>query len=253
MTGASFRQASGMAALENSFPNVEFVYPDGGFPGTGSNRLWVPDPPGGKGEPTSNPNVAAASMQVLDNIVQNQGPFFGILGYSQGSMFVTAYLSHAPAGTFQTALMFAGYTPTTHTGLLNAINTAAPFNDIPAMVWMGEQDFIVSNAQTNSQAALFTNPTVLSSAQGGHSVPSGDSTYAQVVEFIQFHINNAGTPTSPPTGTPLPTVPTSPTMPTASPTIPPTKKSSATSSFSNSNVVCNVASFAVGAILLNFI
>lgn len=198
--GADFCRSSGVVALGNSFPNVEFVCPDGGFGST--SRLWVPDPPGGKGDPTTDPNVAAASMSGLDLVVAEQGPFFGIMGYSQGSMFVSAYLSHAPADTFQTALMFAGYTPLTHAGLLNSINAASPFNDIPALVWMGEQDYIIGNSLTEQQAALYTTPTVLRSPLGGHVVPdASDSTFAQVVAFLQLQLNGTSgdTPTPSPT------------------------------------------------------
>ena len=34
--------------------------------------------PGGKGQPTTDPNVASQSIDVLTNIVQTQGPFYGI-------------------------------------------------------------------------------------------------------------------------------------------------------------------------------
>ncbi len=191
MTGDSFRPLT--ASLRSSFPGVEFVYADGGYP-AGSTRLWVPDPPGGKESATTDPDVAAASMAVLDEIVQNQGPFFGILGYSQGSMFVKAYLSHAPVGTFKVAMMFAGYIPTTHQGLLNSIREASPFNNIPALVWMGGNDFVISNSMTNQQAELFTDPFVIRDPSAGHVVPgSSDVSYNFVVQWLEDYIASNGT------------------------------------------------------------
>ena len=78
---------------------------------------------------------------MLDQIVQDQGPFYGILGYSQGSAFAPVYLSTVATGTFQVALLFCGYVPTTHTGLVGRIDGATPFGDIPALVWMGANDW----------------------------------------------------------------------------------------------------------------
>ena len=229
-SSSAFQSTAGMRALEASFPQITFVYASGGFPGD----LWVPDPPGGKGQPTTVPNVAAASMAALDTIVANQGPFFGILGYSQGSMFVAAYLSHAPANTFQVAMMFAGYTPETHQGLLASIESAAPFGDIPALVWMGTADSVISNVQTNGQAALFTNPTVLVSQGGDHAVPSSvDSTYAQVVEYVTFH-SAASSPTAPTAPVESPTLSPSPG---ASPTPSPTKSGSSIPAIAFSSIL----------------
>ena len=203
------KSSSGMIALEASLPNATFVYANGAYAG----NLWVPDPPGGKGDPTTDPNVAQDSMLALDTIVNAQGPFDAILGYSQGSMFVSAYLSHAALGTFKAAVMFCGYLPTTHQGLLNSIQTAAPFGGISSLVWMGASDFTISNAMTIDQGDLFTNPTVLTSAQGGHAIPdSSDSTYSNVVSFLsninapKTRVPTTGTPT---TGAPTTGAPTS--------------------------------------------
>merc|ERR1711865_166715 len=86
---------------------------------------------------------------------------------------------------FQDAAMFAGYVPTTHQGIVSTIKSRAPFNNIPALVWMGGADPIITNDMTRAQAAIYTNPTVVRSANNGHVVPSSsDPTFAQVVSFI---------------------------------------------------------------------
>lgn len=181
-------QAVGMQALITSLPQYEFVFPDGGYSvGSSANsHLWIQDPPGGKGAPTTASDWADDSFAVLDNLVASQGPFYGILGYSQGSAFVPIYLAHAPLGTFKVAFMFCGYLTTTHQGLLGLVNNASPFGGIPALVWQGARDTIISNAMTAEQAAKFTLPTVITSSEGGHVVPSnGDSTYNRVVAFME--------------------------------------------------------------------
>jgi len=155
------------------------------FPSAPDNGLWMRDPPNGKGEATTDADWASESLRILDSVVTHQGPFYGILGYSQGSAFVSVYLAHAPSNTFQVAAMFAGYVPTTHQGIVSTIKSRAPFNNIPALVWMGGADPIITNDMTRAQAAIYTNPTVVRSANNGHVVPSSsDPTFAQVVSFI---------------------------------------------------------------------
>merc|ERR1719498_1649864 len=100
-----------MAALRSSLSSsFELVFAEAPYSGS----LWIRDPPNGKGELTTDPDWAAASVKHLNEVVQNQGPFFGILGYSQGAAMSLVYLSLAPAGTFQVAMLFCGYVPTTH-------------------------------------------------------------------------------------------------------------------------------------------
>ena len=87
---------------------VTFVCPNGGYSAGGGTYVWVPDPPGGKSQPTTDRDVADVSVDALNAIVTQQGPFDAILGYSQGSMMVLYYLSRVPVGTFRFAMMFCG-------------------------------------------------------------------------------------------------------------------------------------------------
>ena len=79
------------------------------------------DPPGGKGTATTDPNWASASNTALDNYITANGPFVGILGYSQGSMFTTYTVARLPAGTFNFAVMFCGCAAASHT-LASSLN-----------------------------------------------------------------------------------------------------------------------------------
>lgn len=192
MTGASFR--SGIRDLEAALPDFQLVFADGAYDGGGGTRLWIRDPPGGKSSATTDPSWADASIQALENIRTNSGPFVGILGYSQGAAFVPVYLSRLPTGTFQVALMFCGYITSTHVGLVNTVNQQSPFGDIPALVWMGANDFIISNALTRAMAAKFTNPNIIASPSGGHAVPgNSDPTFNTVVSFINTFAASART------------------------------------------------------------
>ena len=173
-----------MRALVNSMsPHYEFF-----FPTAPESGLWVQDPPGGKGEATTDPDIAAAAVAYLNKYVQTNGPFHGILGYSQGSMFAAYYVSVAPVGTFQIAMLFCGYLPTTHLGLLDSIEARSPFSNISVLVSMGADDFIITNEMTQAQAAKFTSPVVLTSATLGHELPTAlDSTYSDVLSFVSTH------------------------------------------------------------------
>jgi len=172
----------GMADLVQAWSSYdfEFVYaqaPEGG--------VWMRDPPGGKSEPTTDPDWSSDSISILDQLVQTQGPFFGIVGYSQGAAFVPVYLSSSTANNFQVAMLFCGFLPTTHQGLLARIDAETPWNDIPAMVFMGVQDAVITNAQTEEQAGKFTSPVIIRDSSAGHTLPaSSDSTFQQVVDFL---------------------------------------------------------------------
>ena len=214
--GSATSFSTEIASLENALPEYEFVYATGAY-GSGNNRLWIDDPPGGKGDPTIDPNWADASIQALDNVRAQQGAisFYGILGYSQGAAFVPVYLSRVPDGTFQIAITFCGYLTTTHLGLLGTVEERSPFDDIPHMVWMGGQDWIISNEMTMEMSEKFTNPEIVMSANSGHVVPgSSDSTFEEVVGWIRgggasFPATGApALPTQAPMSVPTPTITT---------------------------------------------
>ena len=129
------RSSEPFQQLMNLLPGFQFVYAQGGYSQGKYGNLWIPDPPT-KNEPTTSATVAAASLHILDDIVRTQGPFYGILGYGTGSAFVPVYLSHAPANTFQVAMMYC-YLTTTYQGLLGLVNATSPSNNISSLVWMG--------------------------------------------------------------------------------------------------------------------
>ena len=166
-------------ALGSDYELVFAQAPDGG--------LWMRDPPGGKKKPTTDPDWAAESVSILNAIVEEQGPFYGILGYSQGAAFIPVYLSRVSGGTFQIAAMFGGYLPTTHQGLISRIEAKAPFDNIPALVWLGVTDWIAND----NLASPFKDPTLLLDSRAGHVVPShSDTTFDRVVQAIKKPIKD---------------------------------------------------------------
>ena len=215
-SASSFQADNGMVALEQSLGNAfDFVYVSAPYAG----GLWIRDPPQGKGTATTDPDWASQSVALLDDIVANQGPFHGILGYSQGTAMVLTYLASlsAPAtDTFDVVMLFCGYVPTSHAGLTSSIDAASPFGGVDALIWMGGQDPIISNALSQAAADEFSSPTVITSATGGHAVPSSsDPTFDSVVHFVRQSVGQPPAAPSPPDAPPDP--PTAPLPPGSPP------------------------------------
>ena len=177
-TANGFRSMQGMQDLMASLSDYEFVFastPE-------SNNVWIRDPPGGKGEPTTDRDWADASISYLDQVVEQQGPFHAILGYSQGAAMIPVYLANTE-NTFEKVMMYNGYLPTTHEGLIDTINEAAPFST-PAMVFSGEND---NNFKDLSPALAqkFSDCTQVHSPSAGHHPPyQSDSKYNQILSWI---------------------------------------------------------------------
>ena len=157
-----------LSELTSSASAYEYVFLFASGPYSGN--MWLADPPGGKDDPTTDTDWDMDSYQLLDANLAEQGPFHGILGYSQGSAYTVAYLAHVPAGTFEFAITFCGYLPTTHEGIIDRINSRTPLT-IPALVFGGAQDYVITNSLTAAQAAAFSSPTVVTSADAGHHPP----------------------------------------------------------------------------------
>ena len=195
--GQSVSSMKGMTRdLVDALPEFEFIFASASSAGS----LWIQDPPGGKGQPTTDPSWADTSITILDGIVESQGPFYGILGYSQGAAFVPVYLSKRKQNNgFEIAVTFCGYLTTTHTGLLEGVNDQSPFN-IQHLVWMGAKDTIISNDMTIDMSTKFTNPTIVLSTVGAHAPPdTTDPTFDEIVLWIRQKYNNVTSPTITPT------------------------------------------------------
>jgi hypothetical protein len=206
MTGPALR-AMMQDIIDRAGASYEFVFltapyaVDGTMPGSStstSQANWIRDPPGGKGSHTQESDWDAASLAAIDAVVAAQGPFFGILGYSQGTAATLSYLSHASAGTFTVGLAFCAYMPTTHDDIVARINGGAPYS-LPMYVYMSENDLIIDNCMTNAFASKFSSPTRASSDEGSHAPPSlGQEGFNAVFEFLAAdHAGGSYTPPAP--------------------------------------------------------
>ena len=184
----------GMQALMADLPEFEFFFADAPDDDSLCDQCWYADPPGGKDEPNENRSWADISMAYLDQVVADHGPFYGILGYSQGVCMATIYIANSNT-TFPKAMLFNGYLPTTHSGLNDTINEAAPLNT-DALIFGGEEDVFVFGVPELD--GVYPNATVLVSSTADHHLPfSDDETYADVLAFFREVIDDVPEPEEP--------------------------------------------------------
>jgi len=175
-----------LTELTSRCKSHEFYFPAAIEPG----HVWVRDP-ASKSNPTTDPHWAKQTNDFIDGYIAQHGPFDGILGYSQGSMYATYTIARMQPGTFRFAVLFCGYLPLTHQGLLQTINSAAPLN-VTSLLFMSENDYVIPSAFTMAQSKVFANSTILKSARAGHRVPpSTDDAFPGTVAFIKLHGNNS--------------------------------------------------------------
>ena len=156
----------------------ELVFVSGPY-GTDNAPVWIRDPPGGKASPTTDSNWDQQSLELLDGVVQEHGPFYGIVGYSQGTAETVSYLSHAP-GSFELVVAFCAYVPTTHKGIAQRVASASPFA-VPAFVYMSKNDWIINNCMTNDFASRFSYVTRYTDSEGGHT----PAAFEEAADFIK--------------------------------------------------------------------
>ena len=109
--------------------------------------------------------------------MEEHGPFYGILGYSQGCPMATVYIANSNT-TFEKAFLFNGYLPTTHSGLNDTINEAAPL-DVDALIFGAEE-----------LAGVYQEPRMIISSTADHYLPvSADETYGDVLAFFREGTN----------------------------------------------------------------
>ena len=126
---------------------------------------------------------AQMSMNYLDSIIATQGPFYAILGYSQGAAMSIVYVAENQH-TFEKMLLFNGYLPTTHQGLMDKINTNSPIKT-PTLIFIGEKDvFATMGLEVKNK---FSNYIEVISSQANHHLPyTNDPTFQNITNFIEY-------------------------------------------------------------------
>jgi hypothetical protein len=168
----------GMQDLIAALPDCEFIFASSPIAG----GVWYNDPPGGGKDPTYDPNWADASVNYLNNFIEANGPFDAILGYSQGVPMSLVYLATG-SYDFDNVLLFNGYLPTTHIGLISVIDANSPYTQ-SALIFIAQNDtyFYQIGLEVKSK---FANYTELISTSAGHALPTqSDANFQSVVNFL---------------------------------------------------------------------
>jgi predicted esterase len=188
-SAASLQYQSGMQDLVAALPDCEFIFASSPV----SGGVWYNDPPGGGKDPTYDPNWADVSVNYLDEFIENNGPFDAILGYSQGVPMSLVYLASG-SYNFDNVLLFNGYLPTTHMGLMSEIDANSPYTQ-SALIFSAQNDtsFYQIGLEVKTK---FTNYTELISTGAGHALPrASDANFQSVVDFLA-NLDSSGSDTA---------------------------------------------------------
>ena len=170
--------------LMSDLPEFEFFFADASDHDSMCDQCWYNDPQGGR-ESLMNRTWADISIEYLDGIVQEYGPFYGILGYSQGCPMATVYIANSNT-SFEKALPFQQYLPT-NSGLNDTINEVAPL-DVDALIFGGDNDVFIFGVE--ELEGVYQEPTIIISSTADHHLPSSDDeTYGDVLAFFRQGTN----------------------------------------------------------------
>ncbi|KAK9476198.1 serine hydrolase FSH [Lipomyces japonicus] len=125
------------------------------------------------------------SWVVLKDYITKEGPFVGVVGFSQGSLMAALLISQIQTlvpshPQFAFAILFSGFRP-------EVPEFDPAISDykisIPTLQITGEKDVIVPPEKSKSLVEASVNPTFFQHA-GGHFVPSNRETVTVVKEWI---------------------------------------------------------------------
>ncbi len=175
-SAASFNAMPGMQDLIDELPQLEFLFVDSPLP----SGTWYDDPPS-KENPTQDRSWANDSILFLESFVEANGPFYGLLGYSQGVPMALVYLAQSETH-FDKIFLYNGYLPETHLGLLELIDEAEPFEQ-QTMIFLARNDiFFELGLSLKSKFAKFTE---IISESSGHFLPQkSDSVFTDTIQFF---------------------------------------------------------------------
>ena len=123
------------------------------------------------------------SVGVIKETIVKEGPFDGMLGFSQGASFaslLSVMRSEADSGVnFKFVILIAGFRSQmmTHLGMYERPISCPSFHTV------GTSDAVIPTAASKELAACFDNATVYAH-DGGHYIPASPQFRTALVEFI---------------------------------------------------------------------
>lgn len=132
-------------------------------------------------------NFFPPKITVAQNSFQNNGPFDGLFGFSQGASMVHLLLALKASGKIELDVKFAIFS----SGFLSLSsvheNLVESFIDLPSMHIFGKNDNIVCSERSQNLSEKFPNPVIIIH-DGGHFVPSLNPFKSIFIEFLEKFI-----------------------------------------------------------------
>ena len=162
----------------NTLSEFEFIFAESPLT---SNTWW--NDPVDKNTPTTDVNHASESINYLNNFINQEGPFYAILGYSQGAAMAIVYISQNVTNNFSKIILCNGYLPTTHNGLMSIINQNSPYST-STYIFIGNNDSFRDMSLDIKN--IFINYIESISLSAGHHLPyNSDNVFMNLVNFIR--------------------------------------------------------------------
>jgi predicted esterase len=175
----------GIIDLRESLDNkYEFVFLSATEDGT-AGTWW--DEPESKDQPTTSEDHAMDTINKINQEIEAYGPYYAILGYSQGAAAAIVWDAFNRSRTnpfvINKLLLFNGYLPTTHSGLMTVIDENSP-SDTDTLIFLGELDTDFYPLGFDIKAKFSAYTEIIDSGVG-HALPtSADNKYSDVLAFI---------------------------------------------------------------------
>uniref|UniRef100_A0A8R1DL08 FSH1 domain-containing protein n=1 Tax=Caenorhabditis japonica TaxID=281687 RepID=A0A8R1DL08_CAEJA len=138
-------------------------------------------------EPTEVASGFDESVTAVVKFIEENGPFDGLLGFSQGASMVHLLIAKAQLGEIRLpgirfAIFFSGFLSlsTKHDSL-----TSIQITNFPSMHVFGDADEIVARAKSEQLADRFDVEPLRISHEGGHLVPSMSKHKDKIAGFLR--------------------------------------------------------------------
>lgn len=129
------------------------------------------------------------SLSLVSGKLQSDGPYDGVLGFSQGAtLAVLACLLASPPPPFRVAVLVAGFMPRDESVLQRMSASAAHNGALPiaSLHVSGSSDSFVPTSSTEQLSRHFGVAEMFTHS-GGHGIPSGAGFRNTVKDFIALH------------------------------------------------------------------
>ena len=161
-------------------------YPNGGTQSKiirVNNNVWYGDPPGGdKDVGTDDVTWADESVKYLDYLVHGE-KYYGLIAFSQGVPMSMVYLAKT-SNIFEKVILFNGYLPTTHRGLMDVIDMSFSTKTLSVLA---SNDTSFYDIGLDLSSGYFTDFQQVVSSTAGHNIPDlTDPIYQTVIDFMNY-------------------------------------------------------------------